>query len=145
MVPTILSQIHNSPYEAAHEGPVKLAIRINSQMYWPTLREDAREYTQTCDVCQKSKPSRQNASGLLHPNPVPTCPYEWVSLNLIIGLPKSDGFNAILVTVDRCTKHAQFIPCKGSLDARGFARLFIDYIVFNFSLPEHIIADRDPR
>lgn len=66
-------------------------------------------------------------------------------MDLIVNLPWSEGFNAILVLVDRLTKHAQFVPTTTGLNAKGFATLFVKHVACRYGLPKTIISDRDPR
>ncbi|TFY53089.1 hypothetical protein EVJ58_g9647 [Rhodofomes roseus] len=141
----LIARLHDSPYESAHEGPAKLALRINSRFFWPTLRKDVRDYAMSCDICQKTKVDRRAKAGLLRPNPVPDRPFEWISFDLITGLPNSDGFDAAFVVVDRCSKFGLFIPCNGTLNTVDFAHLFILNVIFWFGIPDHIISDRDGR
>ncbi|KAJ1262437.1 hypothetical protein BS78_09G107500, partial [Paspalum vaginatum] len=60
-------------------------------------------------------------------------------MDFIEGLPKSEGYNAILVVVDRFTKFAHFIAIKHPYTAQGIARLILDNVVrlhelwYNFS------------
>lgn len=82
---------------------------------------------------------------MLIPNPIPSRPYQSISMDFIVNLPWSEGFNAIYVMVDRLTKHASFIPTTTGLDAEGFALLFVKAVACRFGLPESIITDRDPR
>lgn len=144
-VPGLLSFIHDQSQESAHCGSAKLTLRLQHRFFWPGMIKDIKEYVETCDVCQKIKPDRRAKAGLLRPNSIPFYPYEWVSFDLITGLPKSGGYDAIFVTVDRLTKHAQFIPCSGRLSTTGFAKLFLNMVVFKYGLPSHIISDRDAR
>ncbi|TFY65437.1 hypothetical protein EVJ58_g1981 [Rhodofomes roseus] len=141
----LIARIHDSPYESAHEGPAKLAMRINSRFFWPTLRKDVKDYAMSCDVCQKTKADHRAKAGFLRPNPVPDRPFEWISFDLITGLPFSDGFDAIFVVVDRCTKYALFVPCQGTMNTVEFAHLFVLQVIFRFGIPDHIISDRDGR
>jgi hypothetical protein len=60
-----------------------------------------------------------------------------------IDLPKSDGYNAILVVVDRYTKYSHFIPLKHPYSAPTVARQFIDVIVKLHGMPHSIVSDRD--
>lgn len=46
-----------------------------------------------------------------------------------------EGYNAILVIVDRLTKHAQFILTDTGLDAEGFAMIFVKDVACRFGLP----------
>ncbi|TFY54605.1 hypothetical protein EVJ58_g8762 [Rhodofomes roseus] len=141
----LIARIHDTPYEAAHEGPAKLALRINSRFFWPSLRRDVKDYVMSCDVCQKTKSDHRAKAGFLRPNPVPDRPFEWISFDLITGLPPSDGFDAAFVVVDRCSKFGLFIPCKGTMNTVEFAHLFILQVIFRFGIPDHIISDRDGR
>jgi hypothetical protein len=66
-------------------------------------------------------------------------------LDLIAPLVESDGHTAILVIVDRLTKHAQFIPTHFDLNTEGFTHFFIKHVACRSGLPDLIIADRDGR
>jgi transposase InsO family protein len=66
-------------------------------------------------------------------------------LDLIVNLPWSGEYNAILVVVDRLSKHASFIPTTSGLTAEGFADLFVQHVVSRFGLPDNIVADWDPQ
>lgn len=103
-------------------------------------------YCKTCDICQKTKPVNFKRYGKLTSHDIPLRPYDSVSIDLIVNLPWSDEeFNAILVVVDRLTKHAQFIPTTTGLNAEGFALLFVKHVVCRFGLPRSVVSDRDPR
>lgn len=141
----VLRTAHESPYLTAHSGPEKLWEYLSSRYYWPRMKTDVLEFCSSCDVCQKTKPSNFRKYGRLLPHSIPTRPYESISMDLIVNLPWSEDCNAILVFVDRFTKHAQFIPTTTGLNAKGFAMLFVKYIACKFGLPASIVTDRDPR
>ena len=145
MVPYVLARVHDAAWDSAHEGARKFSQRLQRRFHWQTLRKDAEEFAKTCDVCQKTKADRRAKTGWLRPNPVPGRPFEWVSMDLITGLPRSLGFDAIFVAVCRLTKYAICIPCHSSLNTVEFAKLFVDQVVLRHGLPEHLISDRDPR
>lgn len=108
------------------------------------MKKDVLRFCASCDICQKTKPSNFTRYGRLTPNPIPSRPYESISLDLIVNLPWSEDYNAILVVVDRLSKHAQFIPTTTGLNAKGFAALFVKHVACRFGLPSSVICDRDP-
>jgi len=99
----------------------------------------------TCNVFQKVKTTNFNKFGYLIPNPIPCRPYQSLSMDFIVNLPWSNGFNAIFVVVDWLAKQGSFIPCTTGLTAEEFAELFVKYIMCRFGLPDSIITDRDPH
>jgi len=60
-------------------------------------------------------------------------------------LPLVQGYDLVLVVVDRLTKMAHFIPTTEKITAGGLARLFRDNVWKLHSLPESIISDRGPQ
>jgi hypothetical protein len=76
------------------------------------------------------------------PLPLPGRPWTNVTCDLIGELPEANGFNAIVVIVDRFTKMAKFIPTTTKMTADGFAELFIDYVYSNHGLPDTMVTDR---
>ncbi len=141
----VMRAAHESPYLTAHAGVEKLWSHLSSRYYWPRMKTDIVEFGSSCDVCQKTKPANFKKYGRLLPHSIPTRPYELISMDLIVNLPWSDDCNAILVFVDRLTKHAQFIPTTTGLNAKGFAMLFVKHVACKFGLPANIVTDRDPR
>jgi len=57
-------------------------------------------------------------------------------------LPKSEGYDTILVVIDRLTKMSDFIPCSKDLNGGQFANLFMKERVRLHGLPHDIITDR---
>ena len=81
----------------------------------------------------------------MRPHQIPTLPWDVISLDLITGLPPSQGYDAILVVVDKLSKYALYIPTTSALSQSGFASLFLEHVVQRFGLPLEMIADRDAR
>lgn len=143
--PTILKEAHDSPFGSAHASPEKLWQLLSQKFYWPRMRVDINRFCESCDTCQKTKPSNFNRFGFLIPNPIPHRPYQSISMDLIVNLPWSGEYNAIFVVVDRLSKHAQFLPTTTGLTSKGFTYMFVRNVACRFGLPDSIITDRDPR
>ena len=65
--------------------------------------------------------------------------------DFITKLPLAQGYDSILVVVDRLTKIAYFIPTMQKTLAEGLARLFRNNVWKLHGLPESIISDRGPQ
>ena len=64
-----------------------------------------------------------------------------MTTDLVTDLPKSNGYTAIAVLVDRYTKMVHFALCRKEITAMEYARLFVDHAFHLHSLPEVIIFD----
>jgi hypothetical protein len=65
-------------------------------------------------------------------------------MDFIDELPLSEGFDVILVVVDRFTKYAHFVPLRHPYSAPKVARVFVDSVVKLHGMPHSITSDRDP-
>jgi len=73
-------------------------------------------------------------------------PFQHVSLDLIMQLPKSRGHDTVLTLVDHsCTRVAIFLPCSTTVTGPGIAQLYLDNIYRWFGLPSKLISDRNPH
>lgn len=133
---------HHDHMLRGHPGTRKTVQLIMRTYFWPGLRRDVTRYIRTCHTCLRAKPVRHKPYGLLKPLPVAERPWSSVSLDHIVELPLSDGYDALLVVVCRLTKMALFIPCHTTDTSPDFAKLFIKHVFAKHGMPSEIVSDR---
>ena len=78
--------------------------------------------------------------------PVPNCPWQDLSLDFILGLPKTQKKHySILVVVDRFSKMAHLIRCSKTSDASRVAVIFFDNVVKLYGLPKTMVSNREVK
>ena len=96
---------------AGHFGYAKTLARIQRQFHWQNIHDDVATYCNTCVSCRRNKPSNRKPAGLLNPFPTPLIPWWIISLDFITHLPRTDdGYDCIMVVIDKFSKRAHFIP-----------------------------------
>ena len=89
------------------------------------------------------KAEHQRPAGLLQPLPIPEWKWEHISMDFIVGLPRSKaGHDSIWVIVDRLTKVAHFIPVHTYYRGDKYADLYIKHVLRLHGVPRTIISDR---
>lgn len=110
------------------------------------MAKDTRLYVQTCEDCQRNKPSQQLPLGLLQPLPIPDQPWETVTMDFVGPLPKTArGFDSITVFVDKLTKQVHFVASHTTDSAPQVARIFFDHVFHLHGMPTTIVSDRDTK
>lgn len=137
----IMQARHDRP-TAGHPGQRKTIQLIQRDYWWKEMRSDIIAFVETCDMCQRTKSRRHKPYGLLKSLPVPPHPWSSVSMDFIEPLPISDGYDSILVIVDRLTKQAIFIPTSIHATAEDVADLYVKHVFSKHGIPSDIISDR---
>jgi len=118
-------------------------FELKEKFFWPYMRKDVQRHCNRCISCLQSK-SKTMPHGLYTPLPIASAPWEDISVDFVLGLPRTQrGFDSILVVVDRFPKMPHFIPCHTVDDASNIARLFFRDVVKLHGIPRTIVSDRD--
>lgn len=107
------------------------------------MKRVVAEYVAVCDICQRVKAERQRPARLLQPLKIPEWKFEEISMDFIVGLPRTQGwYDSICVIVDWLTKVAHFIPVKTTYSGSKLAELYISRIVCLHGVPKKIVSNR---
>lgn len=142
----IMREDHDSKV-AGHFGQHKTYERLTQNFFWSKMEDDVRDYVRSCDVCQRDKASRHKKYGLLQPLEIPFRPWDCISMDFIVALPESEGYDKIWVIVDRLTKMAHFIPLSSGHQSpvTELAKVFAKDVWRLHGLPSEILSDRDSQ
>jgi len=122
-----------------------MAELVMRNFWWPGVTKEVKQYVEGCNACQRNKNRTQPPAGKLMPNLIPEKAWTHISVDFITKLPLAQGYDLILVVVDRFTKMAHFISTTEKTSAEGLSRLFRDNIWKLHGLPDSIISNRGPQ
>jgi hypothetical protein len=104
----------------------------------------AAKYAAGCDTCQW-----QNAG--LHPEAptepldVPDGPWQVVRVDLVTGLPESNGYDVICTIINHYTHIVHTVPCKSMIGVNGMAEIYIHEVFRLHSIPQRFVTDQGPQ
>jgi hypothetical protein len=130
---------------AGHGGAKGTTTFLKKTYYWPNLKDDAKKYVKTCLNCQQNRTLNKKQAGLLQPLSILEGLWESVSMEFMVSLPTSRGFDAIMVVVDRFNKMAHVIPTKEEATIQETGRLFFTHVFNYHGLPKDIVSNQDPK
>ena len=108
---------------------------LQEYFYWPNLREDVGKYIRSCTTCAIAKLTIKK-QGLYTPLPIPSRPWESISMDYMSGLPSTKhGNDCVFVVVDRFSKTAIMAAYKKNITAEATAKLFFERLWVHFGIP----------
>ena len=110
------------------------------------MKIEIARYVAKCDTCRRVKAIHMKTAGPLQSLPIPTWKWEDISMDFIVGLPRTaKGYDSIWVIIDRLTKVAHFLPVKTNSPVTVYAQLYIARILSLHGVPKTIVSDRGPQ
>jgi len=138
-------RLHHDIPVRGHGGQWKMVELVTRNFWWPGVTREVKQYVEGCDSCQRNKNCTEQQAGKLIPNSILEKPWMHISADFITKLLLAQGYDTILVVVDRLTKIVHFIPTTEKTMAEGLAKLFRDNMWKLYGLPKSIISDRGPQ
>ncbi|WVZ71795.1 LOW QUALITY PROTEIN: hypothetical protein U9M48_020334 [Paspalum notatum var. saurae] len=131
----LIRELHSSDL-SGHVGRDKTIANLQARYYWPQLKRDAGKFVQRCSVCQTYKGQVQNTR-LYMPLAVPCAPWEDLSMDFVLGLPRT-----------RCGNDAwtDFLRWLISFLV-GRQQMLIMWLTFSLGdgVPRSMVSDRDTK
>jgi hypothetical protein len=141
----ILDEAHLSRY-SIHPGSTKMYQDLKQHYWWTKMKIEIARYVARCDTCRRVKAVHMKTVGPLPSLPIPTWKWEDISMDFIVGLPKTaKGFDSIWVIIDRLTKIVHFLPVKTKYPVVAYAELYIARILSLHGVPKTIVSDCGPQ
>ena len=99
-------------------------------------------------MCKQAKASQDAYNGFFQPFSIPQKPWVDLTMDFVVGLPKSQDYDTILMVVDCFLKEKHYIPCtkdNNNTNAKATANLFFCHVWCHHGLPISLIFDRGPQ
>ncbi|KAF8747845.1 hypothetical protein RHS01_11234 [Rhizoctonia solani] len=135
----LLCIYHDSPL-AGHPGRQRTLELISCAYYWPGIQADTYWHMDSCKICQQIRKPKYLS---IPPQPLelPTRPWQHISYNMIVDLPKDSNNDSILVIVDSFTKYIILVECSKKLKAPALAELFLQHVWKRYGMPKKTVLD----
>jgi hypothetical protein len=137
----VLFELHVSPttrnfvFQKTYE-------RIKRSFFWEGMKQDI--HMAKCDTFQCHKGETIKTLCTLQPLPIPPAIWKNISMEFIVGLPKSRNKLVIMVVVYHLYKYAHLCSLQHPLKSSTMAHFLMDNIFKLHGMPHPIVFDRDP-
>jgi hypothetical protein len=120
----IVSLCHDTKV-AGHAGRFKTLELVSHNYWWSNMSWCISQYVSTCDLCLWTKAQCCLPTEELQQLPVPEGHWETMSMDFIVELLESGGYDAIMVVVDPAGKQSHFIKTITTFRAAEAANLYL--------------------
>jgi len=102
---------------------------------------DINRYVRNYNNCYRSIIPQDKTLGLLKPLLIPERPWQYISIDFHKLPTDRDGYNMVIILVNRFSKRLFSIPCYKDINAKEVAQLYIYYVYQIYGLLDTIISN----
>ena len=130
-----------------HPGYARTHERLTDRLLVLKLSTKLHKYIRHCPQCQINQTPRHRLYSALQPIISPARPFHTMTLDFILGLPKSvTDDNTILSVTDKFSKAVTFIEGKDTFGSKEWSDVLLTRLeTINWGIPSAIISDRDRK
>jgi hypothetical protein len=118
-------------------------LEMASRNYW--LPQMSQYIVKTCNLCNRIKQQHCWPSRELHSSNTLEEQWDVVSVNFVIELPDSHGYDVIMNVVDSVSKQAHLIPTHTTINGEEATQLYLWEIWKHHGLPRSVLLDQGPQ
>ena len=137
----IVSQHHDTRV-VGHTGRWKTLELVAQNYWWPQMSHYIGQYVKTCDLCLHTKAQQSLPIRELSLLPTPESCWDTISVDFIVELSESHGYDAIMNVIDSVSKVSNIIPTHTMITALRVACLFLMHIWKLHGLPKQVVSDQ---
>ncbi|CAF4481718.1 unnamed protein product [Rotaria socialis] len=142
MIQSLLTAIHDDPFQSGHFSIDKIMSKIRTRYWWPHMKQDVHSHVQACVLCQQYNYSRQKKSGHLQPIPPVAIPLSVTGMDFCGPFAESPRENKyVLVVTDLFTHFVTAIPLPTNTAGITALTLF-RHIFCRFGVCSTLITDQ---
>jgi hypothetical protein len=112
--------------------------------FWDGMKHDIRNFVTKCEVSQCKQGEIVKSLGTLQPLLIPPTIWKDISMDFIIGLPKSGNKSVIMVVVDSLSNYSHFCALQHPFTTSTVAQPFMDQVFKLHGMLHSIVSDCDP-
>jgi hypothetical protein len=84
---------HHDTRIAGHAGHFKILELVSCNYWWPQMSRYISIYVKHCNLCNQTKVQCRRPFSELHPSETPEAPWDVISIDFIVELPESHGYD----------------------------------------------------
>jgi hypothetical protein len=138
-----VQQCHDTP-TARHHGCDRTVELISRHYWWPSMSMFIAKYVAGCDTCQRRK-TGLHPEAPTEPLDIPDGPWQVVGVDLVTGLPESNGYDTICTIINHYTHIVHAVPCKSTIGTEGVAEIYVRKVFWLHGIPRRFITVRGPQ
>jgi len=101
---------------------------VTHKFWWLGVTKEIKQYVKKYDTYQRNKNRTKQPIGKLMPNSILEKSWTYILADFITKLPLAQGYDSILVVVNKLTRMVHFIPTTEKTSAEELAWLFRDNV-----------------
>lgn len=140
-----MCEVHYNIFSSEHTECIKMLELIHRSYFWPQMRNFVTHYIRNCHTCSQSKSWRHVKYSILKLLSVLTQWWKDISMNFVINLSTSEGYDAVLMMIDWLTKMRHFIPMHTTAITETVADLYVNHIYCLHEFSNMIVSDWGPQ
>lgn len=123
----VVQEHHNLP-AASHPDRAKTLDLLSHSIDWPKITQYVDQYVRNWHTCCRGEALRHSPHGEVRCLPIPSQPWQHVSMDFITRLRLTNRLDTIFMVVARLTKKWHLIPCRITAGTKDLTAMFLKYV-----------------